>query len=206
MTESEAREIFHDKLALCDVLGLDVRQACIDAGVPAVMLDRIIRDHDVKTAATTRIITDPTVLPLSAAGAGQAGPRQAGPDTDEPGFLCLGQKLTGLPMIVWVLQGGTVGSTVGSTGGSTGGASAGMGTQRLPYLRAQADHSQAPRTDCSVRVSLAEPPRQLDGPPMAPSDFGSIAEFIRANRDALVAHWNRSDGRVGLLRKIVPLS
>ncbi len=198
MTESEAREIFHDKLALCDVLGLDVRQACLDAGVPAPMLDRIIRDHQVTTAATTRIIADPTVLPV-----GAAGPGHANADASEPGFLCLGQKLTGLPMIIWVLQGKADRSAGAAAGGT---ASAGVGEEPRPYLRAQADHSLAPRTEGSARVSLAEPPRQIDGPPLAPADFALIAEFIRANRGALVAHWFREDGRVGLLKKIVPLS
>lgn len=181
MTESEARRIFHDKLAICDVLGLDVRQACTEAGIPGAMLDRIMEDHAVKTAATTRCISDPSVLPLGRPpAAGGAARNGAGV---EPGFLCLGQQLTGLPMIVWVF---------------------GKGTSRgAPYLRVQADCSAEPRTDGSSRVSIEEVPRLLEGPSMAEQDFAAVAAFIRGNRAALVSHWNGNESPVRLMRKIV---
>jgi len=178
MTEADARRVFHDMLALCDVLGRDVREACIEAGVPAAMLDRIMRDHAAATAATTRCIMDPAVMPVT----GPAPRRGRG---QQPGFLCLGQKLTGLPMIVWVMQ-----STAAN--GS-------------PYLRVQCDHSPAPRADGSARVSLEVPAAQIDGPPMAPADFLPLAAFIRTNRGALLEHWNRGASTMRLLRRLVPL-
>jgi hypothetical protein len=184
MTQTEAREIFQDKLALCDVLGLDIRQACIEAGVPGPMLERIIRDHAAKTAATNRCIADPAVLPVCS---------PVSPEGNEPGFLCLGQKLTGLPMIVWVLQRRPNGWTARGAPGS-------------PYLRVQADHDAAPRTDGSARVSLKDPPEQVDGPPIPTRDFGALCAFICANRGALAAYWNRADTRIQLLKRIVPVS
>jgi hypothetical protein len=183
VTEREARRIFHDKLPICDVLGLDVRGACIQAGVPAPLVDRILQDHAAKTAATRRCISDPSVMPVGSpsAAVGAVG-RGAGND---PVFHCLGQKLTGLPMIVWVFR----------TGASEG----------PPYLRVQADHSTAPRTDGSCRVSVHEVPRQLDGLPMAEPDFTAVTAFIRANRAVLTSHWNGAESSIRLMRKIVPV-
>ncbi len=89
MTESEAKRIFDEKLPLCDVLGLDVRAACIEAGVPADMVDALLRADKAMTSAIDVVITDPKQLP-------QEPPF-------ESGFACLSQKRTGLPMLVWSL-------------------------------------------------------------------------------------------------------
>jgi hypothetical protein len=91
MTEIEAKRIFDEKLPICDVLGLDVKTACIEAGVPAEMVDRFLRTDMAITSALDACITDPTQLPLKT--------------SDDHGgrFACLSQKSTGLPMLIWSL-------------------------------------------------------------------------------------------------------
>jgi hypothetical protein len=91
MTEFEARKIFDLKLSLCATMGLDVRAACVDAGVPLEMVDKFIAADRTLTNAMRVFTSDPAFL----ASAGSTG--------RGTGFSCLSQKHTGLPMIIWVM-------------------------------------------------------------------------------------------------------
>ncbi len=50
LSEEDARRIFDHKVAICKVLGGDVRQKCLDAGVPARMLEKFLADDQELTA------------------------------------------------------------------------------------------------------------------------------------------------------------
>ena len=50
MSEQEAKHIYDHKLSLCRVFGGDVRQRCLEAGVPAELIDKFERnDAEVDT-------------------------------------------------------------------------------------------------------------------------------------------------------------
>jgi hypothetical protein len=50
MSEQEARRIYEHKLSLSRVFGGDVRQRCMEAGVPAELIDKFQRsDADIDT-------------------------------------------------------------------------------------------------------------------------------------------------------------
>jgi hypothetical protein len=161
VTETEAKKIFDLKLPLCATLGLDVRRACLDAGVPVEMVDRFVATDRALTSAMQTCTADPTVLPRAGTGSREA----AG-----AGFSCLSQKSTGLPMIIWVMASGAPGA--------------------VPYIRVQTDHSAAPRVTESVCLSIGENPGCIAGSGLAVDDMAAAVAFIRRNRKALLDQWN----------------
>lgn len=161
MTELEARKIFDLKLALCGALGLDVREVCVDAGVPVEMVDKFIAADRALTNAMRVCTNDPAVLPTA-----DSSPR----DAARRGFSCFSQRVTGLPMIIWVMSNGA--------------------RAAVPYIRVQTDHSAAPRVTGSVCLSIDESPDLIAGSGLAAEDKAAAAAFVRLNRVALLEHWN----------------
>ena len=180
MTEAEARKIFDLKISLCDVLGLDVKTACIDAGVPADMVDKFVRADKALTAATARLIRDPSVLALEQPVVTRKGNGRPGERDRE--FTCLSQKSTGLAMIIWIMAKGI--------------------SQKIPHIRVQANHSNFPQITSSVCVSIEEQPRLAAGSGIADGDLKDAIEFVRQNRVGLLAHWRGTTDSFMLVKKI----
>jgi hypothetical protein len=175
MIEAEARKIFDLKLPLCGTLGLDVREVCIDAGVPVEMVDKFIAADKALTNAMRACTTDPTVLPL-------AGPLSR--DANDAGFSCLSQKVTGLPMIIWVIASGA--------------------PEDVPYIRVQTDHSAAPRVTESVCLTVGENPALIAGSGLAEDDTAAAAAFVLRNRKALLDQWKGRGDPSAFVAVLIP--
>jgi len=180
MTEAEARKIFDMKNSLCDVLGLDVKTACIDAGVPADMVDKFIRADKALTAATARFIRDPSVLASGEPVVTQKGTGRL----EERGreFTCLSQKSTGLAMIIWIMAKGI--------------------SQKIPHIRVQTNHSNFPQITSSVCVSIEEQPRLAAGSGIADGDLKDAIEFVRRNHSGLLNHWRGATDSFVLVKRM----
>jgi hypothetical protein len=177
MTEAEAKKIFDAKLPLCDVLGLDLRAECLNAGVPGEMIDKFLKaDSDLATAMT-RVITNPSALPSGAVDHSDSPTGETG-----FGFLCLNQKITGLPMIVWTMEKGD--------------------SVKPPYIRIQANHSTSPLVRSAVDLSIEKKPILLAGATLPDTDFAAAAEFIARNLQPLLDYWNGTISSLGLLKRI----
>jgi len=47
LSEEDARRIFDNKISICKVLGGDVRRQCLEAGVPAALIEKFLAaDHE----------------------------------------------------------------------------------------------------------------------------------------------------------------
>ena len=186
MTEPEARKIFAQKLALCDVLGLDLKGECLAAGVPVDVFDRLVRADRGLARAMSACITDPTLMPLkSAAAVGTTSLATVGPEPQEmgPGFTCLGQACTGLPMIVWAMVR--------------------RDSRKVPYVRVQSNHRLIPEIRTAIDLTLDHRPKVLSGIEMSETDLVSTRKFISRNRKVLLDYWK---GTVDSRRLIDTLS
>jgi hypothetical protein len=177
MTEAEARKIFDAKLALCDVLGLDLKAECADAGVPVEMIEKFLNADKGLANAMTHLIVNPSALPLGGSDLGDPQPTDPG-----FGFLCLSQKMTGLPMMVWTMEKGD--------------------SAKAPYIRVQTNHSAAPQVRSAVDVSVEEGPKLVAGTGITDPDFAAAAEFISRNMRLLLDYWNGVATSSGLLKGI----
>jgi len=50
LSEEDAKRVFDHKVAICKVLGGDVRQKCLDAGVPAQLIEKFLAADQALTA------------------------------------------------------------------------------------------------------------------------------------------------------------
>ena len=44
LSEEVAKRVFDNKVAICKVLGGDVRRQCLEAGVPATLIEKFLAD------------------------------------------------------------------------------------------------------------------------------------------------------------------
>jgi hypothetical protein len=177
MTETEAKEIFDKKLALCDVLGLDLRDECLRAGVPSEMIDKFLAADQKLASAMTHVITNPSALPSG--NADQPEPRSGNAGF---GFLCLNQKVTGLPMIVWTMEKGD--------------------SAKPPYIRVQTNHSVDPMIRSAADLSIEEKPLLVAGAGISDVDLAAATGFIIRNLQPLLDYWNGAVSSIGLLKRI----
>jgi hypothetical protein len=166
VTEPEARKIFNQKTSLCDVLGLDLRAECLEAGIPSELFDRLLKVDRKLGRAMTACIGKPSLLPLGSAAARTPLVESASVSL---GFTCLGQACTGLPMIAWAMVK--------------------CDSRNVPYIRIQADHSAAPRITEACDFTVDAHARLLSGTFLSDRDLAEVRGFIRRNLGLLRGYW-----------------